>query len=307
MKEVLVSVLSNLGEEVSPCSPARARILTRDNEATWITSDPPVIRLRRQISIIGSEHTMGTVEAHQTKAKTITNFTNFFAQEKDVYIQNVSNGQVSLSFEVSPGNTQGFLVPRGRDPFNLTQSIPFQAIRASADFRKMLNRRPAAIALLTEEEYHEYFKKKALNAGHGDVEKAIDEAEMRRTGVQNKTAIIPGPTPSPIHEVVQDGKHFGEQKVVRTGELVGEDETINPRVLHLCQQVSTQIPEAERMKAGVLLEELQSLEGELKMDDYEYIRAHGQYRSIKNWAMKKASSLASENSNDIDDTTTTEG
>lgn len=242
---------------------------------------------------------MSVVPAHQSK--TIVNWTSYFSSEKDVYVQNVSQGQVSLSFEVSPGNTQGVLVPRGRDPVNLTQHIPWSAIRASADFRKMLNRRPPALSLMTEEEYHDYYKKKAVQAGHGDLATAIDEAEMKRSGVQNKTAIIPGPVNQPIHEVLSDGQRMGEKKEVRSAEMIGEDETIHPRVLNLCQQVSTQIPEAERMKAGVLLDELQTLEGELKFDDYEYIRSHSTYRTVKNWAMAKAATLANA-TEEVDDT-----
>jgi len=222
----------------------------------------------------------------------IVNWTDFFKDEKDVYIQNVANAQVSLEFEIAPGHIQGFLVPHSRDPFNLTQHIPFHAIRNSAAFRRMLNRRPPALQLLSEEEFKVYYQKRAHAAGQPSWEHAMDDAEKKRSGYQDKTAVIPGPKPEPIHEVVSDDAHFGGKKEVRSNQTVAEDEIIHPKVLHLCLQVDTQLSEKDRMKASVLLDELQTLESELKLDDFEYIRARGYWKSVKNWAKQKIAASA---------------
>src|SRR5579863_975338 len=124
-----VYVLDSEDSPCAPCSSARARVLVRDGEAKWVSTDPPTIKLRRSIK---------TPEIWGSKVP-IVNWTDFFKEEKDIYVQNVANAQISLQFEVAPGHTQGFLVPHTRDPFNLTQHVPFAAVKSSADFRKMLN------------------------------------------------------------------------------------------------------------------------------------------------------------------------
>jgi hypothetical protein len=232
----------------------------------------------------------------------ITNWTDYFKTEHDIYVQNVANAQISLTFEIAPGHTQGFLVPHTRDPFNLTQHIPFHAIKASADFRKMINRRPAALNVLDESEFKAYYVKKAQSHGQKDWTQAVDEAESKRAGIQNKTAIKDVPKPEPIHKIVEDGQHFGEKKVVASLDgILSEEDAINPRVMHLCQQVNPQIEDAQKMRAHALLEEFQTIEGDLKFDDFEYIRAHGYWKTVKNWAKAKVSELASNESEGADD------
>jgi hypothetical protein len=290
-----VLVLDASGKTLNPCSPARARILVREREASWITDTPPTIRLNRALD---RSNTMPTVP----QAKTITNWTEYFKDEKDIYVQNVANAQISLSFETSPGNIQGFLVPHTRDPFNLTQHIPFDAVKKSADFRRMLNRRPPALVLFDEEEYLGYYAKKAQPNGQ-TTEEAIDAAERRRQSIQNKTAVKDVPNPTPIHTVISDGQRLGEHKVVTSNSVGSEDEVIHPKVLHLCHQVNpVAIPDDnQKMKAHELLEELQTLEGELKLDDFEYIRAHAHWKTVKNWAKTKVAALASADGEGADD------
>ena len=133
-----VRVQDAAGNQLTPCLPARARILVREHSAVWITNDPPTIRLT-------SDRSISMQPQVQTKKTTIVNWTEYFREEKDIFVQNIANAQISLSFETSPGHIQGFLVPHTRDPFNLTQHIPFEAIKKSADFRRMLNRRPPAL------------------------------------------------------------------------------------------------------------------------------------------------------------------
>lgn len=76
----------------------------------------------------------------ETNTPTITNFTEYFREERDVYVQNKSNTQVSLQFETSPGRIESVLIPRDKKPLNLTQIVPFTAIKASVDLRKKIGR-----------------------------------------------------------------------------------------------------------------------------------------------------------------------
>ena len=114
----------------------------------------------------------------------------------------------------------------------------------------MLSRRPPALQLLTQEEYESFFAGKAKNRGlvdgegQPDIDAAIDEAEerRRRTADRNLREPVAASAPEPIHEVTERGsgpggaKRFGEKERVAHTDAIGEDEIINPRVLHFCNQ-----------------------------------------------------------------------
>jgi len=268
----------------------KARILVNSGKAKWLQLDPPVLEYRGkppgQITYRRSD------EMETAAQKSITNWTEFFKTPRDIFVQNVSNCQVSIEFETTPGNKTGFLFPQGQDPVNLTQFIPFDAIKASIDFRKMLNRRPPALSLMTEEEFMGYYTKKAEELKK-PVEKVIDESAERLQRLHNKQEYTADKAPEPIHRVVEDDPHFGGKKrVASTGDVVTTEEVIHPRVLHLCQQVNTEIPDPDKMRAHVMLGELQSVERDLRVDDWEYVRSHGYWKTVKNYARDKISQMA---------------
>lgn len=244
----------------------------------------------------------------------VRNFTEYFKDEREIFVQNLSNAQVSVEFPVAPNRVEGFLFPYSRDPINLTQHFPFAVIKSSTDLRKMVNRRPAVLQVLSDEEYTAYFAQKAKqrglvdSKGKPDVEAAMDQAEesRRRTADKSTREHVTERTPDPIHEVVESGTgpggmpHFGERARVRPSETFNEDEVINPRVLHLCNQVKAELKDEERMSAQDLLEALQQIP-DLKLDDYEHIRAHSYYKTVKKWAKVETAKLSSKSDDDDDD------
>lgn len=274
--------------------PALARKYLREGKARVFSKNPFTIQLlyTKQSSSI------------RRKNMAIRNFTEYFKDERDVFIQNISNAQLSLEFDMGNNRVEGFTVPPTRDPINLTQHIPFIAIKNSMGFRKMISRRPPVLNLLDDDEYSAFYAKKAkslnlfTNENLPDVEAAIDVAEDKRRRVADKTLREPvaDSTPDPIHQVIERGtgpggaKHFGEKERVSPMQIITEDEIINPRVLHLCNQVKSDIPEEERMPAKELLEALEDVPN-LTLDDFEHIRSHGFYKTIKKWAKAKASEL----------------
>ena len=235
------------------------------------------------------------------------NFTEAFRDERDIYVQNVANAQVSIEFQLSNNRVEGFTFPNNRDPINLSQNIPFDAIKNSMDFRKMLTRRPAALIMLTDDEFTAYFKSRAKrdglvdSEGEPDAEAAMDVAEERRRRLADKNMRenVATSDPKPIHTVTETGsgpggaKRFGEKERVSHEDEVSEEEVITPKILHLCNQVKSEVPEEERMPARALLEELNSING-ITIDDCEHIRAHGYYKSVKKWAKKEIERLVSE-------------
>lgn len=287
-------------------NPGMARKLLREHKAKVFSRSPFAIMLLRTVSV-------STIRKRNVMS-TPRNFTDYFKTERDVYVQNLANAQVSCEFPIAQGRTEGFTFPHNRDPINLTQHIPFHAIKDSMDFRKMLSRRPAALQLLTQEEYDAFFAKKANQmglkdeTGKPDIDAAVDASEekRRRTADKNMRERVTDKDPEPIHQIVESGTgpkgaaHFGERQRVAHSEMVSEDDVINPKVLHLCNQVKNEIPEEERMPAKDLLEELQDIP-ELKLDDLEHIRAHGFYKSVKKWAKQQMSELSSNEEEKDDD------
>ena len=169
----------------------------------------------------------------------------------------------------------------------------------------MLARRPPALILLDIDEFSAFYAKRAermglkTNDGALDVDAAIDSSEekRRRTADKNMRENVATEAPEPIHEVTESGSgpggatRFGERQRVSHGDAVMEDDVVNPRVLHLCNQVKAELPDEERMPANELLEALQDISS-LKLDDYEHIRSHSFYSTVKKWAKKQAAELA---------------
>lgn len=270
MRALEVIVLDAERQFVDYVHPAFARKLLREQAASVYSKEPFVIQVKNRSSL--------SVKKDNTIM--VTNFTEYFKAEKDVYVQNVSNCQVSVSFEVGPGHSESFLFTNSKDPVNLTRFIPFHAIKGSMDLRKMLNRVPPALKLLENTDFEQYYKKQATTAGTS-LEQAIDKAEARRASAQNHTP-LPEAEASPA---------VPESNAAKESPIVNEQDEINARVLHLCLQVHPSVPDQSKMSAQTLLAELDGLE-QLTMLDWEYVQSHGFYKSVKNQAKKKISELA---------------
>lgn len=276
MRESDVIVLDASNKFLEYTHPARARQLLKEKSAVVYSRQPFAIQLLRIVN--------GPVVLTSREDKmAVTNYTDFFKSERDIYVQNISNCQVSVMFEVGPGHTESHLFVNSPDPVNLTQRVPFQAVKSSMDFRKMLNRQPPALRLMTEEQYREYYSKSAANKGLETVEDAIDAAERSRVEIQNHVLDKP-----------VDLLKESESKV-STDEIQLEEDVISPRVLNLCLQVHPSLSEQVRLSAQSFLTELESI-GKLGLQDWEYIQGHGYYKSVKNLAKKKVAELISQES-----------
>src|SRR5271166_6267324 len=201
----------------------------------------------------------------------VINFTNFFAKERDIYVSNCSNCQVSVQFDVGPGHTESYLFVNSKDPVNLTQKIPFHAIKGSMDFRRMLNRVPAALQLLSDEEYETFYSKSAKNQGLVSTEAAIVKAEEKRLAIQSHLPLSDAPKPMKVTEV-----HAEDEG----NEVVSEVDEINPRVLNLCLQVNPALDDQTKMSAQNFLSELDGV-SDMRQIDWEYVQSHGFYKSVK--------------------------
>jgi len=228
-----------------------------------------------------SDNTTGApVRAHKPnrapRTGRLTNFTEYFAEEHDVWVRATTSAQVSINVNLGADNQTSFVVPATGDPYNLSQRFPWEAIKRSADIRHFVaGRARPKLELMTPEEAVAYYEQKAQRRGMS-VEDAMLQAEERRDKLFSMQPVS-GSTATPIDDVPEYAQPNGDN-VVRTEEIV------QARVIQLCHQVDVAIPVNQRWDARRLLEELEAIETSLSVDDLQYIVGHGRYKSIIRWA-----------------------
>lgn len=251
----------------------------------------------------------------------------FFKQDDgDVWVQNLTDMQISLDIETGNGQSQGKLIPPSPDPLNLTEEFAFEALKKSNNFRKTVakrvNGRPQLI-LLTAEQVDAYYeaKARAMGAVYADgtanIDAALDAAEQTRRklttrevdGEHVNASNLQGFAPPKsaqeliaIHQA-QQGIQAGPGMLRSTREQAGMafnaqqggilmEEVVNPKVLHLCQQVNPQIPVESRMPAADFFSALQTMQANLRLEDYQHIESHGTYRTVKTWARQQIARMS---------------
>lgn len=205
------------------------------------------------------------------------NFTDFFKNERDVYVQNLSNTQVVIEFDISAGVKDSVVIPRTRLPYNLTQRIPFAAIKNCIGLRRLVNRRPQVLKLMDDVEYMEFYEMRA-NENGTSVDEEIERAFEMQTALMNHT-----PPPD------RGSKTFEPDEIEEDDE---PQETPIPRIIHLCSRVGEDVEEKDRLGAREMKEELDMLEGELRKIDLEYVHARCGYKTIRKWATTRLEKLA---------------
>lgn len=270
-----ITVLNDNNKFLSYTHPARARKLLKDRKAEIFSKDPFTIKLKG-----GGNKMIPT---------SITNFTEYFSGgDRDVYIQNISTGQVSMQFEVSPGRFDSVPIPKTRKPFNLTQYIPFDAIKNSTDLRKLVNRRPPVIRLMSEEEYTEYYENLAKSK-NTSIDEEINESFELQSNMINRRGTFQDVDKSnkSIDELINERNENPEEAM---------DIQPLPKVVGLCAQVGPDVENSDKIKSGEMMSELEDMETELRLTDLEYIASKGYYKSIKKWASTRLSDVNIEES-----------
>lgn len=252
-----VPVVDESNRFLSYTHPARARKLLRDGVAEVFSDEPFTIRLRRGV---------------EGKMKAITNFTEYFSKERDIYVQNKSDRLISLEFTLEGGMKASHRLARTPDPVNLTQFIPFSAVKNSMDLRSLANRKPPAIVFLDEEDYRAYFENRAKQY-RTSIEDEIARSNEKHRAVVSREALKPAVSAKvePVGDIEAD---------------VPEDEA-HPRVLGLCVDVGADLPPGEVKPAREFIEELEAIEKDLRAIDYTYLIEHGYHKSVKKWAQKR--------------------
>jgi len=263
-----VPVLDSQDRILSYTHPARARKLVKSGKALVVKDKPFIVKLARDPREEKMENRYVPV---------ITNFTEYFREERDVYVQNRSNNQVSMQYSTGHGVVESLLLPRGKKPLNLSQLMSFVDIKGSTDLKKLVNRRPPVLVLMEEEDYLDYYKKLAALEGKS-MEQVMDEAQRHQSDLQNKRAYT-----RPMGESRQTLEEIEAEHAALPPD---PQDKITARVAGLCSNVGADVKEDDRMSVNEMLYELDELNSDdsLTRGDFEFLLGKGFYPEVKKWA-----------------------
>lgn len=319
----IVAVVDLEGAPLAPTFSAKAAQLLKDSRATLIKSATPTIRLNRVVANRPKE--ANQMEQRYTDSQgRVVNWTAFFKEERDIYVRNLTDCNISLT--IGSGEDATFVqVPRSPDPINLTAEVAFEDLKKSQDFRKMVNARDKRgqpiLQVMDESDFRAYYETKAASmaAANGrqvSVEDAISQAEQERRSYYDRNRPVDAKAPEPLHRVVESGSgpqgatHLGEkQRVASTEAPVTEDELIRDKLRILLFQLHQDVLEEQKKSqadgrafdnskvtpASTILLEVQGMRA-LNQDELEHIRSRGYWKAVKAWAERQleSSSLSEE-------------
>ena len=206
----------------------------------------------------------------QHTEKSIKNFTEYFKEERDVYVQNKTNTQISLEFGMAP-NISSVTIPKTKKPFNLSQHVPFKDLKNSVNLRKMLNRRPPVMDLMEEKEYIGFYEDLAKE-NNTDINEEINKASDEQMRLMNRQI------------QTEDAKREDEKIDIEDVETPPQPK---PFIVGLCVD--------DAKTASEILDELKMMEDELTITDLEYLQNKIELKTVKKWVVKKISSLQDQN------------
>ena len=277
----VVMVLDKNGNCLDLTRPGKVRKLIDLDRAVLVSSQPPVIKLKKSVRRIKMD---------------IRKINEYFEKNHEVFIQNISGGVVSLSFYHSDGRIEPFSLPNDRRPICLTNWITKDLIRNSVDFRRLLMRKPPAIKLLSEEEYFELINKVAKETGKSveEVESDVAEKITHRESyivpssgedLGLKVESPPSSMATKLSDSDKDVDSKSDEVVSKTADIDVPgiaDEGISPRVLQIVANCSESAE--NRMKAQDAIAELSLLN--LTNIDLNYIVGNCAYKTVRAWAQK---------------------
>lgn len=259
-----VPVLDQNNQFISKTSPAKARMLLKTGKCTVFSKKPFMLKHAGEIE---SE----TMIKRQTKNANsfVTNWTKLFEEESEIYIQNLGTTNISITCKYE-GEPIFINIPRVKHPMNLTQFVPFDGIKGSMELRAMINRKPSILRLVSEEEYYDYFEKLAKRFGTSAEEEMMN-AQDKFSALMNRRS-------------VSDAKPEEDEEVSKEEKILNANEP-DPRVVGLCLR-SEKDQGADRIKARDMIDEIETIESDLKDLDWEYLASNAGYPTVKDFALK---------------------
>lgn len=218
----------------------------------------------------------------------IVNWSRFWAQERDIYIRNLTETNISLT--IGTGREAYYVsIPVSADPMNLTAEASFEDLKKSQDFRKICaardKRNRPLIQVMEEDEYRRHFEDRA-HAMKVTADEAMRRAEQARALFRQRVKEVP----EPVQQVIEPEAAFNQ--------LTTESDLVRDRIRVLMHQVhqdtldeqsSSQLegrafnPTNVKTTASKILETLTGMR-DLTADELEHVLARGYWPSVKRWA-----------------------
>jgi hypothetical protein len=123
---------------------------------------------------------------------------------------------------------------------------------------------------MSEEEYRGFYTKKS-EALNKTPETIIAETAKKHSDLQNKVQTPMEDRPEPA--------------ITSSSEPETLDEVLTPRVMQIVANLNQPVEEGKEIVLTDVVEELESLK--LTLDDLEYVRSQGKFKTIKRWAGDK--------------------
>jgi hypothetical protein len=275
-----VSVINSDNQFMSYTTSAKARILLKNKEAIVFNKDPFVIKLVDKVSI-KSRGENGVKMRTKTE---LFNLRKYLQENLDVYVMNVSNTQISLRIKTGSNQEENVLIPKTNRPICVTKEFSSEDLSQSADFRKIMNRRPPVLVLLTEEEYLKWHDDRAEKMGTSFDEEIFNSSEYDSMLTNPHRTLEEAQLPKTLEE------RIAEENMAVTESV----EVITPRVMGLMAEVASNVPKDDKMKCEDIMSELEAMESELTREDYQKIASEGFYKRVRNWASKHLDEMESE-------------
>ena len=268
-KDNSIPVLDSSNKVISRTTPARARILVKKSKASIFNSDPFMIKLNDP----------------ETKEKVMSNeFFDFFAyfrEERPIFVQNVGNTLISFGFKTAYGQEDSVMLPNTPKPLCLTDYVSFDRLKESIDLRKMLNREPKVLKLLSKDEFMAYYQNLA-DMNDTTLEEELSAGRRAHQGIVDRSKLYPTTTES-LQRTAPPTPAF-------KNELVEVEAQPSPKIVGLCARVSVDLEDKDKMSKADLMERLAAI-SDLTEADLDYIQSRAHYKEVKKWAAGKLEAL----------------
>jgi len=263
-KATSIPVLDNSDRVISKTTSAKARILVKKGKASIFSVDPFMIKMMDNIT---KENVM----------EGYFDFFEYFKSERPIFAQNVSNTVISFGFKTNSGQEFPVQIPNTPKPFCFTDYVSFEMLKESLDLRKMVNKEPKVIKLLSKEDFLKYYQNMA-DANGTTIDEELAKGRRSHAGIvdRNKLYDMPKETPKVMPQMAENKVEVEEQP--------------SPKIIGLCSRVSAELEENERMPEEDFVERVMALP-DLTEADLDYLQSKGHYKKIKSWAASKLEKL----------------
>lgn len=179
--------------------------------------------------------------------------------------------------EVKTPNGQRLPLPpiKAGEPVCLSQFANFEALKDAPDLSRCAQK--GLIRLMDSQEADSFFVKKAsiLNT---TPQALVDKAQQ--AAMQTAYA-----------EPLADSAIDKSQRL--SNEFVSVEDVVNPRIQHICGEMSTSLADGQARLANDILSELVDMEESLTLEDFDFLYAGStRYPSVRKWTAAARDALA---------------